>query len=190
MDAPPESRDEGRATWHASGHYEPGSGDDDIHASVVTALSTIATRSDASSRQCAHHLQMALRGYASPGSDKASRTQAGLTRRQAGTALRLINERLDAKLAMSELSAACHISRGHFSRAFKVTFGETPHRFVLMRRIELACSLLATSRDPLADIAVRCGFNDQPHFTRVFKVLTDQTPNAWRSIHAHAGAVK
>jgi AraC-like DNA-binding protein len=113
-----------------------------------------------------------------------ARPQAGLTRRQAETALKLIDNRLEHKLGMSELSAACHISRGHFSRAFKVTFGQTPHRFVLIRRVEMACRLMASSGDPLADIAIRCGFNDQPHFTRVFKVLTEETPHAWRAIRA------
>jgi AraC-like DNA-binding protein len=44
----------------------------------------------------------------------------------------------------------------------------------------VAQSLMLTSREPLCEIALRCGLYDQPHFTRVFRRIVGETPNAWR----------
>ena len=79
-----------------------------------------------------------------------------------------------------ELAALCRLSASRFAHAFKASIGVAPHRWLLQRRIERAKSLLKDSGEPLADIALRCGFADQSHFTRVFKRREGASPGVWR----------
>jgi AraC family transcriptional regulator len=55
-----------------------------------------------------------------------------------------------------------------------------PHRWLLKRRVELAHKLLGNPLLSLAEVAVRCGFSDQSHFTRVFTAMSGASPGAWR----------
>jgi AraC family transcriptional regulator len=75
------------------------------------------------------------------------------------------------------------LSEAHFSRAFKRTFGTSPHAFVIRRRVELATQYMLQTEAPLSDIALRCGFSDQPHLCKQFRQITGHTPAAWRRAH-------
>ncbi len=55
-----------------------------------------------------------------------------------------------------------------------------PHRWLLQRRIDQAKALLRETAEPLAEIAIRCGFADQSHFTRTFTRAAGVSPGAWR----------
>jgi transcriptional regulator GlxA family with amidase domain len=81
---------------------------------------------------------------------------------------------------MADLARACNLSPGHFTRAFKQTTGQPPHRWLMERRIEKAKQLLTDTTLSLAEIAMACGFADQSHFTRVFSRTTHASPGAWR----------
>ena len=59
--------------------------------------------------------------------------------------------------------------RSALSRSFKRTFGESPHAFLVRRRVELAAQYMLTTDAPLSDIALRCGFADQPHLCKHFR---------------------
>jgi AraC-like DNA-binding protein len=133
------------------------------------------------------HLRLAIHAHAEvcPQATTLLASQArseGLASWQAALAQKLILEQLDASVLTATLARACSLSRGHFSRLFKRTFGLPPHKWQRERRLDMAKQLLTDSRCALADIAIQCGFNDQAHFTRVFKMLTQQTPAAWRRI--------
>jgi AraC family transcriptional regulator len=95
--------------------------------------------------------------------------------RRGGLALwqaRRVAARVDANLAervsTPELAKALNLSVSHFSRAFKCTFGVSPHAWVLRRRMEVAQGLMLTTSAPLSEIAVICGMADQAHFTHCF----------------------
>jgi AraC family transcriptional regulator len=92
----------------------------------------------------------------------------------------LIEARLDQPIFLRELSAAAKLSEAYFCRAFKRTFHETPHSYVVRRRLERAVSLMLTSDLSLCDIALRCGFTDQAHLCKQFRRRYAQTPAAWR----------
>jgi len=151
--------------------------------SLFEVLSAIDVQTDPLTRRCVYHLRQAIRAHRDLHRDRPVRragNRGGLTAMQAERVRNYIIERLDQRVSTAELAETCHLSRGHFSRAFKLSFGLPPHQFQLECRIDLARRLLADSTYSLADVAIDCGFNDQPHFTRVFKLLTSTTPLAWQ----------
>jgi AraC-like DNA-binding protein len=91
-----------------------------------------------------------------------------------------IDEHLSQRILVSDLSAIVQRSEGHFARAFKRTFGVSPHAYVLNRRVERAAQLMLVSDDSLSDIALACGMTDQAHLCKSFRQMTGQTPGAWR----------
>jgi AraC-like DNA-binding protein len=79
----------------------------------------------------------------------------------------------------AELEAITGLTRYDLCRQFKMAFKTSPHRYLLMRRLEHARPLLRGS-GPLAEIAVEAGFADQSHFTRAFKAAFGLTPGRYR----------
>jgi AraC-like DNA-binding protein len=79
-----------------------------------------------------------------------------------------------------ELAGLAELSLSHFCRAFKSTFGASPHAYVQRRRIEFAQGLMLTTRESLSSIALSCGMCDQAQFTRSFRRVTGETPRSWR----------
>jgi AraC-like DNA-binding protein len=96
---------------------------------------------------------------------------------------------LGAKVRIRDLAALINLSPSHFSRAFKQSFADTPHRYVMRRRVERAKALMLSSDASLGRIAADCGFADQPHFNRHFRGQLGENPNAWRRAHACARSI-
>jgi transcriptional regulator GlxA family with amidase domain len=74
---------------------------------------------------------------------------------------------------------AC-VSRAHFIRTFRITFGETPHRYLQRRRVERAMFLLRESERSLTDICLDVGFNSLGTFSRTFREIVGEAPSAYR----------
>jgi AraC-like DNA-binding protein len=75
----------------------------------------------------------------------------------------------------------------HFTRAFRKSFGVSPYRWLLERRIDYAKALLLTSDLPIANIALQSGFSDQSTFTRAFGRIVGDSPSRWkRSVSSRA----
>jgi AraC family transcriptional regulator len=91
-----------------------------------------------------------------------------------------IETHFGTRILISNLSAVAKRSEAHFARAFKQTFGLTPHTYLMRRRVEFASHLMRVSDDSLSDIAGACGFTDQAHFCRLFRKCVGQSPAAWR----------
>jgi AraC family transcriptional regulator len=91
-----------------------------------------------------------------------------------------IDGHISGPVLVADLCALLQRSEAHFSRAFKRTFGESPHVFLVRRRVELAARYMLTTDTPLSDIALRCGFTDQAHLCKHFRQVAGQTPAAWR----------
>ena len=91
-----------------------------------------------------------------------------------------IDAHLTGRIRIEELAELVNLSESHFSRAFRCTFLTSAHEYLTRRRIEVAQSLMLTTREPLCAIALRCGLSDQSHFTRVFRRIVGETPAAWR----------
>jgi AraC family transcriptional regulator len=93
---------------------------------------------------------------------------------------------LSDRLATVELAAVTGLSASYFSAAFRVSFGCSPHAYVTRRRICGAQIWMTTTAQPLSQIALVCGFSDQPHFCRQFRRATGMTPADWRRRHAES----
>lgn len=91
-----------------------------------------------------------------------------------------IEENLHEPLPISLLSQMVRLSSSYFSRAFKVSFGCSPHSYILRRRIERAKLLMQSSDEPLVQVALGCGLSDQAHLSRIFRRYVGCTPSFWR----------
>jgi len=94
-----------------------------------------------------------------------------------------IDSHISGPILVTDLCAVIQRSEAHFSRYFKRTFGESPHTFLVRRRVELAAQYMLATDAPLSDIALRCGFCDQAHFCKQFRQAAGQTPAVWRRAH-------
>ncbi|WP_426412418.1 helix-turn-helix domain-containing protein [Bradyrhizobium ganzhouense] len=91
-----------------------------------------------------------------------------------------IDSNLHRTIHIRDLSAVARRSPAHFSRKFKLAVGESPHAFVVRRRLERACHLMMTSAASLSEIALSVGFSDQAHLCRLFRHAFGQSPANWR----------
>jgi AraC family transcriptional regulator len=90
-----------------------------------------------------------------------------------------IEANLDATIRIKDLAALIKLSPSHFSRAFKEGFADSPHRYLMRRRLERAQGMMLTTNASLAQIAGDCGFADQAHFNKLFRRLVGESPRAW-----------
>ena len=103
-----------------------------------------------------------------------------LTRQQMRHVTDFIQAHLDQDLSLEQLAQQAGLSLYHFSRMFRQTTGESPHQFVLGRRIELARQLLTETDASLAQVALQSGFASQSHLSSVFKRHLGLTPRTYR----------
>jgi AraC family transcriptional regulator len=107
-------------------------------------------------------------------------SKGGMTRLQATRAKEFLAAHCADDFSLVDVARACGLSRGHFTRAFRVATGLTPHQWLQRYRIDKAKDQLLNRALSIADIAVSCGFADQSHLTRVFSRLVGDSPAAWR----------
>jgi AraC family transcriptional regulator len=97
---------------------------------------------------------------------------------------------LAAKVRIKDLAGLIEVSPAHFSRTFKQSFADTPHKYVMRRRVEQAKTLMLTTNTSLGRIAADCGFADQPHFNRYFRRLVGENPSTWRRARAYEPRIR
>jgi transcriptional regulator GlxA family with amidase domain len=93
----------------------------------------------------------------------------------------LADARYAEPLDVDDLAAAAGLSRAHFSREFRRAFGESPHAYLLTRRLERAAALLRTTDRSVADICVSVGLRSVGSFTTSFTRTYGRSPNAYRA---------
>ncbi|WP_298336568.1 AraC family transcriptional regulator [uncultured Erythrobacter sp.] len=107
-------------------------------------------------------------------------SNAGLSQEQIAKACALIEDRLGEGLSLPEIAGEVGVSPFHFARRFKAQTGDTPHGYIMERRLARAKEALHHSRDPIADIAYACGFSSQQHMTTAFSKNLGVTPARYR----------
>ena len=84
-------------------------------------------------------------------------------------------------LDVPALARIAHVSQAHFTRTFRATFGETPHRYLQRRRVERAMFLLTQTERPVTEICFDVGFASLGTFSRTFSAIVGETPSAYRA---------
>ncbi|MFG3338313.1 helix-turn-helix transcriptional regulator [Glycomyces sp. NPDC048151] len=84
-------------------------------------------------------------------------------------------------LDVPALARVALMSPAHFSRQFRATFGETPHRYLQRRRIERACAMLRDSDATVTEIGLAVGFDSLGTFSRTFSALIGRSPTVYRA---------
>jgi AraC-like DNA-binding protein len=111
--------------------------------------------------------------------------KGGLAPWQMRRAIELLHEHLDGDLRLETMAAECRLSASHFARSFRISFGTSAHRYLILRRVEIAKALLSETHSSLVEIATQTGFSDQAALSRTFANVVGTTPGKWRREHAH-----
>ena len=112
--------------------------------------------------------------------DQRPRIRGGLAPWRVRRLVAHIDARLAGRVSVAELARLTGLSNGHFSRAFKQTFGVPAGTFLRRRRIESVQSMMLRTDFTLSQIALRCGLFDQPHLSKTFRSVVGEMPSAWR----------
>ena len=92
----------------------------------------------------------------------------------------LADARYFEPLTVAEMARAAGLSPAHFSREFKRAFGESPHQYLLTRRLERAAALLRNTDRPVTEICFAVGLSSLGSFTSSFRRVYGTTPLAYR----------
>jgi AraC-like DNA-binding protein len=98
----------------------------------------------------------------------------------------LIDARYFDELGVSELAAAARLSEAHFSREFRRAFGESPHQYLLTRRLERAAALLRHTDRSIPEICFAVGLRSVGSFTTSFGKAFGRSPAAYRAAYPPA----
>jgi AraC-like DNA-binding protein len=93
----------------------------------------------------------------------------------------LADARYFEPLGVEDLARAAGLSRAHFSREFRRAFGESPHAYLLTRRLERAAALLRTTDNSVAEVCLAVGLQGIGSFTTSFKRAFGLSPTAYRA---------
>ena len=126
-----------------------------------------------------------LRGYTEDPATHGKSAEApadarGLAPWQTRKVREFIDASLDSTIRLRDCAGKARLSTSYFSHAFKATFGTTVCHYIRRRRVERAQQLMLSSKEPLSQIALACGFADQAHYCRVFRNVVGLSPHAWR----------
>ncbi len=100
----------------------------------------------------------------------------------------LADARYSEPLGVNDLARAAGLSRAHFSREFRRAFGESPHAYLLTRRLERAAALLRTTDRSVAEICFAVGLQSVGSFTTSFTRTYSMSPTAYRASFPPASA--
>ncbi|MCE7986221.1 MAG: AraC family transcriptional regulator [Caldilinea sp. CFX5] len=95
--------------------------------------------------------------------------------------LRFIDEHLDQPLSVDELAQRAYLSRFHFIRQFQRLVHQTPHQYVMNRRLQRAKELLANSDLPVTEVCLAVGFESLGSFSTLFRTVVGWSPSVYRA---------
>ena len=93
----------------------------------------------------------------------------------------LVDRSYSEPLDVLALARHAHMSPAHFARRFKEAYGESPHQYVLTRRVERAQELLRNTDETVTDVCFLVGFQSLGSFSSAFRRVTGMTPTAYRA---------
>jgi AraC family transcriptional regulator len=165
-----------------------------VVSELIEAMADALSKDREATRECVRHVGAALPSCARDAQESVDAALAetnerrmyrgGLAPWQVRSVTTYIDANLSASLSCEALARLTRLSVSYFARAFKCTFGYSPHVFLMKRRTERAQGLMLKTNAPLAQIALECGFADQAHLSRLFLRFTGERPASWRRARA------
>lgn len=150
-----------------------------LEQALTSVTTDLATTRDCVARVAAL-LERSERAAAAMPTPARRRTGAGLAPWQARRVAAHVDDHLGFSITIEHLAKVAGLSSSYFCRAFKDSFGEPPHAYIMRKRVERAQSLMLQTREPLSQIALACGLSDQAHLCNLFRRLVGQSPSQWR----------
>lgn len=176
--------DEAEAQRFDDLNHKPVGIDDDTIANLGKALLPALSHPDRANQLFVDHILFALGIHVAKTyggmRQLAAPVRGGLAAWQVRRAKEVLSANLDGRIPLKEVALECGLSSSYFSRAFRRSMGSSPHKWLLMLRVETAKQKLRDSRLSLRDVALACGFADQSHLTQVFTRIVGASPGAWR----------
>ena len=97
----------------------------------------------------------------------------------------LMDRAYASPLDVTALARSAHVSQAYFSRSFKAAFGETPHQYLLSRRMERAKALLRNGDLPVTEVCLAVGFTSLGSFSTQFRRFVGVSPVGYRAREQH-----
>jgi AraC family transcriptional regulator len=120
------------------------------------------------------------RSHSSHSRPRPAAAPSALSRHRIRKLLDYIEQHLGEDLSLEALAAEVELSPLYLARAFRLTVGQSPHRYVVGRRVERAKQLLCATETPIADVALVAGFSSQSHLSNWFRRMVGVSPGAYR----------
>lgn len=121
-----------------------------------------------------------LRNYSTLADGPPHQSRGGLTSKGWRDVRDYIQANLDDELSVERLATVAGLSPSHFLRAFRQTAGQSPHKYVLATRLEMAEQLAVSTDLPLSMVAKLAGFSNHSHMTASMRQHKSTTPSALR----------
>jgi AraC-like DNA-binding protein len=102
----------------------------------------------------------------------------------------LIDRAYPEQLDVAALARSASVSQAYFSRSFKSAFGETPHQYLMSRRMERAMTLLRAGDLSVTEVCFAVGFSSLGSFSTQFRRFVGDSPSAYRQRDGHADMAK
>jgi AraC family transcriptional regulator len=148
---------------------------------LSTALNETLRDERSNAEACLQRVKAMLQGVESTSATPPENTvRQGLAPWQVRRVLAHIETNLSMPIRNKDLAAIARLSTFHFNVAFRNSVGDSPHEYLIRRRVERAQGLMLSTDQSLSDIAAECGLADQSHLTRLFRRIVGESPAAWR----------
>jgi AraC family transcriptional regulator len=154
-------------------------------AEISTALNETLRGERIKAAECLQRAEAMLESVEQPAAPAPVTASHGLAPWQIRRVLTYVDSNLDTPIRNKDLAAAARLSEFHFNVAFRKSVGESPHEYIMRRRMERAQGLMLSTDKALSEIAAECGLADQPHLTRLFRRFVGESPAAWRRARAN-----
>jgi AraC family transcriptional regulator len=155
-----------------------------ITSNLLAVVEEMVREGDTSCSLLADSLALAIANRLVVLNARERKATCAVERQLSSRSVRSIRDFVEANIAdcikLDDLAAICGVSPEYFIRVFKSSLGVSPHRYVIGVRIHHAKLLLTDPNIGLAEVAMRCGFAHQQHFTNTFRRMTGLSPGAYR----------
>jgi len=155
---------------------------------IFSALNETLRGERGKASECLQRAEALLETVEQPAAPASATVSQGLAPWQIRRVLSHVDSNLDTTIRNNDLAAVARLCESHFNVAFRQSVGQSPHEYIIRRRMERAQGLMLSTDKGLSEIAAECGLADQPHFTRLFRRVVGESPAAWRRARANPGA--